>query len=136
MLGMFSRSNVDAKMITQHPEQARLVLLVDDDEALVDALTELLRNEGYEVEAHTDVMKALVRLQDGFRPNVVLLDYLMPQMNGGVFLDHLERVGIDVPVMLFTAMNVSRVHVPPRNVKAMIRKPFDLKQLLDELAKL
>jgi CheY-like chemotaxis protein len=135
VLAMFSRSNVDPKAVAQDPEHGRVVLLVDDDAALVDALTELLRDEGHVVEAHTDVVNALVRLKAGFRPDVVLLDYLMPQMNGGDFLAHLDCAGIDVPVMLFTAMNMDRVQVPKRNVRAMIRKPFDLKRLLDELEK-
>ncbi|MBK9260849.1 MAG: response regulator [Polyangiaceae bacterium] len=112
----------------------RLVFIVDDDVALVEALSDLLREEGYAVEAHTDVTGALERLHAGIKPDVVLLDYLMPGMNGRDFLVELEREGIDVPVMLFTAMNESRVQVPKRNVRAVIRKPFDLERLLQELS--
>jgi twitching motility two-component system response regulator PilH len=132
---MFSRSNVKPGPIACDRRHARSIFIVDDDEALVDALTELLREEGHLVEPHTDVESALVRLKEGIRPDVVLLDYLMPGMNGGDFLVQLEREGIDVPVMLFTAMHASRVHVPTRNVRVMIRKPFDLERLLEELAK-
>ena len=135
VLGMFSRSNVNVATMAHDPEHARSVLIVDDDEALVEALTELLRDEGHVVEAHTDGFRALARLKDGFRPDVVLLDYLMPRMNGSEFLVELERHGIALPIVLFTAMNASRVHVPTRNVIAMIRKPFDLKRLFETLAK-
>jgi CheY-like chemotaxis protein len=132
---MLSRSNVEPETTTHEVVRARSVFIVDDDEALVEALTELLREEGYAVEAHTDVVGALERLKAGTRPDVVLLDYIMPGMTGCDFLRHLEQVGIDVPVMLFTAMNESRVQVPKRNVRVVIRKPFDLKRLLEELEK-
>jgi CheY-like chemotaxis protein len=135
VLGMHSGSNVKADTIAHDLVRARSVFIVDDDEALVEALTELLRDEGHTVEAHTDGARALVRLKEGIRPDVVLLDYLMPGMNGGDFLVHLEVEGIDVPVMLFTALNASRVHVPTRNIRAMISKPFDFKRLLEELEK-
>jgi CheY-like chemotaxis protein len=131
---MFSRSNVEPAETDMHElARHRSVFIVDDDEALVEALSELLREEGYAVEAHTDALRALERLKAGTRPTVVLLDYLMPAMTGCDFLQHLEHAGIDVPVMLFTAMNEARVHVPMRNVRAVIRKPFDLKRLLEEL---
>lgn len=135
VLGMLSRSNVNVETMPQDPEHVLSVLLVDDDEALVEALTELLRDEGHVVEAYADGESALARLKDGFRPDVVLLDYLMPRMTGGEFLVELECQGIDLPVVLFTAMSASRVHVPTRNVIATIRKPFDLKRLLEALSK-
>jgi two-component system response regulator VicR len=133
---MFSCPNVNPSAVGVTSAHARSVFIVDDDLALVEALSELLREEGYAVEAHTDVAVALERLQEGFRPDVVLLDYLMPRMNGGDFLAELERAGIDLPVMLFTAMNESRVHVPRRHVRAVIRKPFDLERLLEELSRI
>lgn len=112
------------------------VFIVDDDDALVEALSDLLREEGYEVEAHTVASEALARLEAGTRPDVILLDYLMPEMKGDAFLEALERAGIDVPVMVLSAMNESRLDVPVRRVRAMIRKPFDLEKLLDELQRL
>jgi CheY-like chemotaxis protein len=133
---MLSRPNVTPSIATASVEGKRSVFIVDDDPALVEALTELLRDEGYAVEPHTDACVALARLEAGERPDVVLLDYLMPRMTGGDFLVALERAGIEVPVMLFTAMNESRVHVPRQNVRTMIRKPFDLERLLEELSRI
>jgi DNA-binding NtrC family response regulator len=72
---------------------------------------------------------------EGSWPEFVVLDHLMPQMNVRDFLAHLHRVWIGVPSTLFTAMNVARLHVPTRAVRAMIGKPFDLKRLFDQLSK-
>jgi len=113
-----------------------LVFIVDDDPALVEALAELLRDEGYRVEAYTVATEALARLEAGLRPDVILLDYLMPAMNGDEFLGALDRANVDVPVMLLSAMNESRVPMRARRVRAVIRKPFDLERLLDELSQL
>lgn len=133
---MFSRPNVDPSQSEPALLAARTVFIVDDDEALVDALTELLRAEGHVVEPYTDGAYALARLREGARPHVILLDYRMPKMTGDDFLVQLDREGIHVPVMLFTAMCASRVRVPTSNVRAVIRKPFELKRLLEELANL
>lgn len=133
---MFSRLNVNSAHSKSAAVAARTVFIVDDDDALVDALTELLRAEGHIVEPYTDVVPALDRLREGARPHVILLDYRMPKMNGDDFLQQLEHEGIDVPVMLFTAMNTSRVRMPTRNVCALIRKPFELERMLEELANL
>lgn len=133
---MVAQSHVDIGIEVRTIVSGRSILIVDDDDALVDTLAELLRQEGCVVEAHTDVICALQRLQEGLRPDVILLDYLMPGMTGCEFLEQLEQDGIDVPVMLFTAMNASRVNVPMRNVRAVIHKPFELDRLLEELARI
>jgi CheY-like chemotaxis protein len=114
----------------------RSVFIVDDDPVLVEALTELLREEGYRVEAHTDATSALDRLRAGVRPDVVLLDYLMPAMNGEEFLEALESADIRVKVMLFTAMHEPRIRARGGLVRGMIRKPFDIDRLLAELERL
>jgi CheY-like chemotaxis protein len=134
VLTMLSRSNVKTQADGSADCSVRTVFIVDDDDVLVEALTELLRDEGHAVEPFTDVVIALERLKLGARPHVVLLDYWMPKMNADEFLAQLEREGIDVPIMLFTAMNASHVRVPTRNVRAIIRKPFELQHLLEELA--
>ncbi len=127
-----SHANVTTAPANTTAVSARSVLIVDDDPALVEALTDLLREEGYLVEAHTVATDALARLSREPRPDVVLLDYLMPGMNGDEFLRALERAEIDVPVMLLSAMSESRM--PTRRVRAVIRKPFDLERLLAALA--
>jgi len=115
----------------------RSVLIVDDDDALVEALSELLREEGYRVETYTVAEGALARLREGAAPpDVVLLDYLMPTMNGDEFLAALDEAEIAVPVLLLSAMNESRVPRRSSLVRAVIRKPFDLDRLLGELAQI
>jgi len=94
---------------------ASTVLIVDDDVALVEALTDFLEYEGYGVATAADGLAALDQLRRGLRPCVILLDLMMPGMNGWDFRreqmkdDELE----DIPVIVMTAANLSA-----RSVKA------------------
>jgi CheY-like chemotaxis protein len=57
-------------------------LIVDDDPDIRDAVGECLRFEGYDVHAAADGKDALDRLEFGLRPDVILLDLMMPVLNG------------------------------------------------------
>ena len=68
------------------------VLVVDDDEAIRAAVSELLRDEGYEVECAATGAQALEALQESPElPGVVVLDLMMPEMSGWDFLDVVRK---------------------------------------------
>jgi two-component system response regulator MprA len=115
---------------------ARAVLIVDDDPTLVESLVELLDEEGYAVEGFTDARLALARLAEGARPDLVLLDYLMPAMTGEEFLDALDRSGIAVEVVLFSALHDGALTSARARVAGIVRKPFDLDELLATVGRL
>lgn len=114
----------------------RAVLIVDDDPTLVESLVELLDEEGYAVEGFTDARLALARLAAGARPDLVLLDYLMPAMTGEEFLDALDRSGIAVEVVLFSALHDGALSSTRARVAGVVRKPFDLDELLTTVGRL
>lgn len=114
----------------------RTVLIVDDDPMLVESLGELLDEEGYLVEGFTDARLALARLEAGARPHLVLLDYLMPTMTGEEFLDALDRAGIGLEVVLFTALHDGALSSTRGRVAGVVRKPFDLDELLTTIGRL
>ena len=61
------------------------ILIVDDDQVLVESLSELLELNGYNVAVATDGQAALAQLRGGMRPSVILLDLMMPGMDGWDF---------------------------------------------------
>src|ERR1043165_6442930 len=63
------------------PKLAARVLIVDDDPDILEVLTASMRMEGYQVQATTDSLEAL-RLLDEFSPDVMCIDYMMPNMDG------------------------------------------------------
>jgi len=64
------------------PNDRRDILIVDDDPDIRDALGECLRYEGYNVHVAADGRDALDRLEFGLKPDLILLDLMMPVVNG------------------------------------------------------
>jgi CheY-like chemotaxis protein len=81
------------------------VLIVDDDRDIREILGELLTEEGFTVEASWNGQTALTRLQEGLRPDVIVLDIMMPAMDGLTFrsLQRQHADLADIPVVGLTA---------------------------------
>lgn len=109
------------------------VLVVDDDPAILRLLNQSLELEGYSVSTATDGEEALAELPRS-EPDVVVLDVMMPKLNG---FDVLERIRRDpktatLPVILLTAKS-SKEDVWEgwqRGVDYYMTKPFDIDELL------
>lgn len=113
------------------------VLLVEDDADLREALTETLRDEGYDVAAASHGLEALERLREGLLPDVILLDLMMPVMNGWEFrARQREDAGLAaIPVILLSAahdLEVQRVELEARDA---VRKPVPRERLLASIRK-
>jgi len=63
-----------------------------------------------------------------FKPEVILLDMVMPGMSGADVLDALRRAGVTVPVILMSGQPIAP---PPEGFFAFLRKPFDLRKLAE-----
>jgi DNA-binding response OmpR family regulator len=109
-------------------------ILIDDDPSLVEAVADALSDEGVEVEAFTEPRSALARLKLPPRPDVVLVDYLMPEMDGGQFVEELARAGIDVPVILISGRERGEVAARALPVALVLQKPVTLESLLAGVA--
>lgn len=107
-------------------DQPISVLLVDDDREIRELLGELLAEEGFRVEASWNGETALRRLQEGLRPDVIVLDIMMPIMNGSTFRS-LQRQSpgmSDIPVIGLTAF-------PPANADfECLKKPVPFETLM------
>ena len=81
------------------------VMIVDDDRDIREVLGEMLADEGFIIEAAWNGAEAMRRLRDGFRPNVIILDLMMPVMDGLAFraAQKLSPDFADIPVIGVTA---------------------------------
>jgi len=105
------------------------VLLVEDDEDIRETLDEFLTGQGYVVETAVNGLDGLQKLE-GHRPGLVLLDLMMPVMNGWEFLEK-KKIAPEickVPVLLISAVP-GKPYVP--GALATLRKPIDLRRLMD-----
>jgi DNA-binding NtrC family response regulator len=107
------------------------VLVVDDESSARSALTELLRDEGYEVQSASDGYKALGRV-DAWTPDVVITDVKMPALGGIELMTKLRERLPDVAVIVLTAYGSVEGAVEAMHMGAddYLGKPVHLPQLL------
>jgi CheY-like chemotaxis protein len=112
------------------------VLIVDDDADIREALLDVLSDHGYPASAVANGREALDYLRAGKRPCLILLDLMMPIMNGTQFrAEQLQDPQIkDVPVLVISAGNEVEQRVKALGTDCM-RKPVDLEKLLDVIAR-
>jgi CheY-like chemotaxis protein len=107
------------------------VLVVDDDEAIRDVIAEVLRDEGYSVVCAENGAEALREIGRQKRPDLVLLDLMMPVMSGWEVLEHLQESEElkRIPVVIVSAMTAP-------GASEHLAKPIDLDRLLDTVSRL
>jgi two-component system, OmpR family, alkaline phosphatase synthesis response regulator PhoP len=111
--------------------QATKILLVEDDLSILTGLTLNLKVEGYEVLQAQDGRTGLQRALDE-RPDLLVLDLMLPEMNGYEVLRELRRRGDNIPVLLLSAKGQERDKVLGLTAGAddYVAKPFGLQELL------
>lgn len=105
------------------------IMIVDDDAAVLETVTDILREEGYTVVPAASSLEALT-LAAGARPALVLLDMRMPQLNGWQFAARLRELGLDVPIVVMTAAQDSSRWADEIGAAGVLPKPFNLLDLL------
>ena len=107
------------------------VLVVEDNANLAFGLTRSLESEGYDVEAAEDGIRGLEMARSG-NPDLVVLDLMLPGMDGYSILKKLRSEGKDVPVLILTARGEEADKVFGFRLGAddYVTKPFSLSELL------
>jgi signal transduction histidine kinase len=116
--------------------RARL-LLVDDDPEILEATGQVLREWGYAVDEATDGATALALARKS-RPDLVLIDLMMPVMDGWTLIRRMreERLVAGVPLVVFSADRDARDKARDLDAAAALRKPFALEELQDVVERL
>jgi two-component system, OmpR family, response regulator MprA len=110
------------------------ILVVDDERAVRESLRRALELEGYEIELAADGREALSRLMENgdSQPDAVILDVLMPGVDGLEVCRRLRRGGNGVPVLMLTARDEieNRVSGLDAGADDYVTKPFALEELV------
>jgi CheY-like chemotaxis protein len=119
--------------------RSKPILIVDDDKEVRSALAEMLEGEGYAVTGAHNGREALQLMRGGLHPAVILLDLMMPVMDGWDFRSEQERdpAFARVPVVIVSASGFSpeSIHTQFRPA-AYVPKPLERKQLLEVIGRL
>jgi CheY-like chemotaxis protein len=113
------------------PEGRPQILVVDDDPDILEALSEILEAEGYEVDRARHGQEALARIEQR-RPDLILLDLMMPVMDGWEFSQALRQRSDwdDIPVVVLSADRQAGAKARVVGARGFLAKPFELNELL------
>ena len=126
----FSRSNDAGRMTTATTPEARL-LVVDDEPNIVDLLATSLRFAGFEVATASNGSEAL-RVASSFKPDLLVLDVMMPGIDGFTVVRRLRQDGIGAPVVFLTAKDATEDKVTGLTLGGddYVTKPFSLEEVI------
>lgn len=116
--------------------EQKTILLVDDDRELADGLRALLEKQGYRVMQASDGHQAKNVIYNQ-KPDLVILDMMMPRMGGYPVLEHFRDKPDVPPIIMITANEGSRhkAYAEYLGVVDYIRKPFAMERLLEAVNK-
>src|SRR5438270_6897697 len=112
--------------------QTKTILVVDDDVELSDGLRVVLERQGYRILQARDGQQGKQQIYQQ-RPDLVILDMMMPRMGGYPVLEHFRDKPDAPPIIMITANEGSRhkAYAEWLGVVDYIRKPFAMERLLD-----
>jgi two-component system KDP operon response regulator KdpE len=112
------------------------VLIVDDDTDIVTLLEQVLSDEGYDV--RTAIGEGALRVAADEHPTVILLDIMMPGMDGVEVSQRLRADARtrDIPIVAMSASHRLRDRAREMQVDGLLAKPFDLDELLAQIERL
>jgi DNA-binding response OmpR family regulator len=114
----------------------RTVLIVEDDPDIRELMKIFIEADGYRVEVAADGLEALELLRRGRRPALILLDLMLPRMDGEQFLKQIRRGRlINVPVVVLSGHSDGKEKAHDLKVASYLNKPVEADELLNTVRK-
>jgi CheY-like chemotaxis protein len=114
----------------------KTILVVEDNEATREGLVSVLRRQGYDAITATDGGAALALLAGGTSPDLIVLDMLMPSVDGWRFLKRVKATPhAATPIVITSGTCLSDEWAADNGCAGFLRKPFDDAQLVAEIGR-
>src|SRR5207248_2391466 len=131
-----TRESPEGTLMAASAPVGKTVLVIDDSQVEREGLAAILQREGYSVSLAEDGARALGMLQAGLKADAILMNVLLPRMDGWEFLSQRKRdpVLAAVPVIITSALGVATPEwAASLGARACFRKPYDVAALLAEV---
>jgi CheY-like chemotaxis protein len=117
--------------------KAKTLLVVDDDGDIRELMKIFLEAEGYNVIVAADGFEAIEHLKRTIRPSLILLDLMMPRMDGEQFLMEMRSIGFaKIPVVIMAGHSAAQRKADELRVASCLMKPVELDELLRTIQRL
>lgn len=116
---------------------SKKILIVDDQIGIRLLLTDILANEGYEVEEASTGKEAIDKIKrQSF--DLVILDYKLPILDGAQVLKQLEEAKIEIKAIIMSGLveNITEEALQYNSVKKVIAKPFNISEVIEEVKRI
>jgi CheY-like chemotaxis protein len=116
---------------------AKRILVVEDDTSIRELLVELLESEGYVVASAINGLEGLKHLQNETNPDLILIDLMMPVMDGYSFRTEQLKNAIwsKIPTVVMSAEANAKEKMKNFNITAFLSKPVELDTILKTVAR-
>eukprot|EP01118_Nematostelium_gracile_P006419 TRINITY_DN2066_c0_g1_i5.p1 TRINITY_DN2066_c0_g1~~TRINITY_DN2066_c0_g1_i5.p1 ORF type:complete len:138 (+),score=1.04 TRINITY_DN2066_c0_g1_i5:215-628(+) len=111
------------------------VLIIDDEESLLEILSDCFIDENFEVQALPAIDNIIQTVKE-FNPDVVVIDYLLPGVNGAELCHEIKMTFSTLPVIIISAYPKQRLSLARFNCDRFIAKPFNVFELVEEVKSL
>lgn len=101
------------------------VLVIEDDEAIRFTVKQLLEDEGFDVDIAVNGKEAVAILEEKQLPDIIVLDIVMPKMDGWQFLEYMDKQAhMNIPIVVMSAARDAEKKLPPQ--VRFLQKPFNI----------
>lgn len=112
------------------------LMIVDDEPEFLESVGCLLEIEGFKVSTYDDPHTAVGAVCDGFSPDLVMLDFRMPGLNGSQTLKRMRECGLTAPAVLVSAMASLAAESAANGFDDALSKPFAIDEMVSLLRRL
>ncbi len=118
--------------------EEKTVMVVDDEETIVNILTETLDMAGFETIGQTSSPAALAEFRENYsRIDLVVTDQTMPEISGLKLAEEIQKIKPGTPIILITGfMEMTAEQLWEKGIKAFLQKPLSLKNFMEAVKSL
>lgn len=111
------------------------ILIIEDDIFMLDALRTILEDEGYQIYTAENGLVALGILETRPQPDLILLDMIMPKMNGWDFAEAYKKFPVQCPIVVITGAADVVQRAKDVGAEAWLAKPYEIDDILNMVKK-